>query len=152
MSVRSWLITGLVLNAVVAAGAQEKKIARKDLPAVVAATMDRETKGATIKGFSSEKEHGQVVYEAETVVNGHTRDIEVAQDGTLNEVEEEVSLTSLPAKAQQALQAKASGGKITKVESLTKSGKLVAYEAALSKNGKHSEVQVTADGAPAHED
>jgi hypothetical protein len=44
------------------------------------------------------------------------------------------------------LQAKAGKGKIVKVESLTKKGKLVAYEAQVETNGKKSEVQVGPDG------
>jgi hypothetical protein len=46
------------------------------------------------------------------------------------------------------LQAKAGKGKITKVESLTKKDKLVAYEAQVVTNGKKSEVQVGPDGKP----
>lgn len=152
MSLRNWIVRGVVLSTVVAAGAQEKKIERKDLPAAVAATVDRETKGATVKGFSSERERGKTVYEAETVVNGKTRDIEIAADGTVTEVEQEVEIASLPVKVQQALSTKAAGGRITKVESLTKGGKLVAYEAAMVKDGKRSEFQVGPDGsALAHE-
>lgn len=149
MSMRSLVATGMVLGAVLAAGAQDRRITRKDLPAAVASTIDRETQGATIKGYSTEKEHGRVTYEAETIVNGHTRDIEVAQDGTLNEVEEEVSFASLPANVQQGLNAKAKGGRITKVEALTKNGKLVAYEAGVVRNGKHSEFQVSPNGGAA---
>lgn len=146
MSLRNFVVSGLVLSAVIAAGAQEKKIARKDLPAAVAATVDRETKGATIKGFATEREHGRTTYEAETVVNGKTRDIEIAADGTLTEVEQEVEMSSLPEKVQQGLNGKAAGGRIIKVESLTKDGKLAAYEAAMLKNGRRSEFQVGPDG------
>jgi hypothetical protein len=39
------------------------------------------------------------------------------------------------------------GGKITKVEILTKD-KVVTYEAAIAKKGKTSEVTFTADGKP----
>jgi len=153
MLTRGVIVTGVVLGVVLAAGAQERKITRKELPAAVAATVDRETKGATIKGFTTERELGHTTYEAETVVNGHTRDIEIAQDGTLNEVEEEVSFASLPANVQQALRTKAKGGKITKVESLKKHGRLVAYEAGILRNGKHSEIQVGTDGGTlAHEE
>jgi hypothetical protein len=153
MCVRNWIVSGLVLGAVVAAGAQERKITRSELPAAVPATVDRETKGATIKGFTTEREHGRTTYEAETVVNGRTRDIEIAQDGRVKEIEEEVDMASLPSKVQQALSAKAAGGRITKVESLTKGGKLVAYEAAMVKNGRHSEFHVgPTGGALAHEE
>jgi len=153
MPVRIWVVSGLALSLAVAAGAQEKRISRSELPAAVAATVDRETKGATIKGFTTEREHGKTTYEAKTVVNGKTRDIEIAQDGRVNEIEEEVDMASLPAKVQQALSAKAGGGKITKVESLTRGGKLVAYEAAILKNGRHSEFQLgPTGGALAHEE
>jgi len=45
------------------------------------------------------------------------------------------------------------GGKIGKVESITKQGKVVAYEAHVTTNGKRSEIQVGPDGRPlAHEE
>ena len=145
-------ISGLLLSTAVGASAQEKKIARNELPPAVAATVDHETKGATIKDFTTEREHGRTTYEVETVVNGRTRDVEIAQDGRVNEIEKEVDTASLPAKVQQALSAKAAGGKITKVESLTKNGRLVAYEAAMVKSGRLSEFQVgPTGGALAHE-
>jgi hypothetical protein len=154
MWVRNLVVNGFVLGAVTAAGAQERKIMRSELPPAVAATVDRETKGATIKGFTTEREHGRTMYEAETVVNGRTRDIEIAQNGQVNEVEEELDMASLPATVQEALSAKAAGGgRIAKVESLTKDGKLVAYEAAMVKNGRLSEFQVGPNGgALAHEE
>ena len=40
----------------------------------------------------------------------------------------------------------AAGGKIGKVESLTKQGKLVAYEAVVTAGTKHHEIQVGPDG------
>jgi hypothetical protein len=51
-------------------------------------------------------------------------------------------LDSLPAAVQAALKTKAAGAKITKVESLTKSDKLVAYEAATLKAAKQGEIQI----------
>jgi hypothetical protein len=146
MSMRTVVVTVVLTGCVLMAGAQEKKITRDKLPAAVAATVDRETTGASIKGYTTEREHGNVMYEAQTVVNGKTRDIEIAQDGTVNEVEEQVDLGSLPAKVQQALQARAQGSHILKVEALSRRGKLVAYEATTVKNGKHGEFQVAPDG------
>ena len=123
-------------------GAQEAKIARTALPPAVEKTVQKETAGATIKGFATERENGKKVYEAETVVNGHTRDLQIAIDGTLNEIEEEVAMDSLPAPVQAALKARAGDASIIKVESLVKHGKLVAYEAATRKGSKNGEVQV----------
>jgi len=128
--------------------AQEKKIKRSDLPPAVEKTVAAESAGATIKGFSTEKENGQTLYEAEMTVNGHSKDISMTADGSIVEIEEQVAMDSLPADVKAGLQSKAGKGKILKVESLTKKGKLVAYEAKVDTNGKKSEVQVGPDGKP----
>jgi uncharacterized membrane protein YkoI len=128
--------------------AQEKKIQRSDLPPAVEKTVAAQSQGATIRGFSQEKEHGQTYYEAEMTVNGHSKDVLIDSTGAVAEIEEEVSLDSLPVAVKEGLQAKAGKGKLTKVEALTKHGKLVAYEAQVLTGGKKSEVQVSPDGKP----
>jgi hypothetical protein len=125
---------------------QEKKIRRADLPQAVQKTVATESKGATVKGFSEEKENGQTYYEAEMTVNGHSKDVLIGKDGDIVEVEEQVALDSLPAEVKSGLQTKAGSGKILKVESLTKHGQLVAYEAKVEANGKKKEIQVGPDG------
>jgi len=138
--------SGLLLTGT--SSAQEKKIKRSDLPPAVEKTVAAQSAGATIKGFSTEKENGQTLYEAEMTVNGHSKDISMTADGSIVEIEEQVAFDSLPADVKAGLQAKAGKGKILKVESLTKKGKLVAYEAKVDTNGKKSEVQVGPDGKP----
>nr|HEV7955367.1 hypothetical protein [Candidatus Acidoferrales bacterium] len=86
----------VAFTAIAAANAQEKKIAKADLPAAVQKTVDAQTQGATIRGFSTEIENGKRIYEAELTVNGHSKDISMDKDGNVIEVEEEVSLDSLP--------------------------------------------------------
>jgi len=135
------LFAGLVVS-------QEKKIKRADLPPAVDKTVAAQSAGATVKGFSKETEKGQTYYEAEMIVNGHTKDILIDTNGAIVEVEEQVAIDALPAEVKAGLQAKAGEGKIVKVESLTKQDKLVAYEAKVSKDGKKSEVQVGPDGKP----
>jgi uncharacterized membrane protein YkoI len=130
------------------ASAQEKKIKRSDLPPAVEKTVAAQSAGATIKGFSTEKENGQTIYEAEMTVNGHSKDISMAADGSIVEIEEQVALDSLSPEVKAGLQAKAGKGTILEVESLTKKGKLVAYEAKVDTHGKKSEVQVGPDGKP----
>jgi hypothetical protein len=128
--------------------AQEKKIKRSDLPPAVEKTVAAQSVGATVKGFSKETEKGQTFYEAEMIVNGHTKDILIDTKGAIVEVEEQVAIDALPAEVKAGLQAKAGEGKLVKVESLTKQDKLVAYEAQVSKDGKKSEIQVGPDGKP----
>jgi hypothetical protein len=130
------------------ASAQEKKIKRSDLPPAVEKTVAAQSEGATIRGFSTEKEKGQTLYEVEMTVNGHSKDISMTADGSIVEIEEQVAVDSLSPEVKAGLQAKAGKGKILKVESLTKKGKLVAYEAKVDTDGKKSEVQVGPDGKP----
>lgn len=125
-------------------GAADKKITAKDLPPAVAKAVQDETKGATIKGYSKEVENGKTMYEVETTVNGHTRDLLFDPAGKLVTTEEQVELNSVPAPVKAAFEAK---GKVLLVETVTTGGK-VTYEAQVEKNGKKSELVVDAAGKP----
>ena len=127
---------------------QERQIKRTDLPAAVEKTVSEQSKDATIRGFSQEKEDGQTFYEAELIVKGRGKDILMDANGNIVEVEEQVALNSLPKAVQDGIRSKAGKGKVTKVESLTKHDKLVAYEARVVAGGKKSEIQVGPDGTP----
>jgi hypothetical protein len=127
---------------------QEKKIKRSDLPPAVEKTVAAQGTGAIIKSFSTEIENGETLYEAEMTVSGHSKDVTMNAQGEVVEVEEELAMDSLPAAVRSGLLNKAGKGKITKVESLTKKGKLVAYEAQVNTKGKKSEAQVGPEGQP----
>ncbi len=135
------------------AHAQEKKIKREDLPPAVEKTVAAQNQGATIKGFSTEVEGGKTLYEVELTVNGHGKDFSMDKDGKIVEVEEEVAMDSLPPQVKAGLTKAAGNGTISKVESLTKGGKLVAYDADVKNGSKRSEVQVGPNGNKlAHEE
>jgi hypothetical protein len=138
-----------VLAALATAGAlraEEKKIKRSDLHPAVEKTVAEQSKGATIKGFAMEVEDGKKIYEAELSVNGHGKDISMDEKGNILEIEEEVEMAALPATVKDGLAKAAGKGKITKVETLTKKGKLVAYEAVVKTGTKDSEIQVGPEG------
>lgn len=99
------------------ASAQERKIKRSELRAAVEKAVVQQSKAATVRGFSEERE------------NGHT-------------------MPAVPAEVMAGLQAKAGTGEITKVESITKKDRLVAYEVHVLTDGKKSEVQGGPDGKP----
>jgi hypothetical protein len=135
------------LNLVPKAQAQEKKIQRKDLPAAVEKTVAEQSKGATIKGFATEVEDGKTIYEVELAIDGHGKDISMDPKGNVIEVEEEVfAIASLPPALKDGLTKAAAKGTITKIESLSKQRKIVAYEAAVKTGTKNSEIQVGPDG------
>ena len=79
-------------------------------------------------------------------VNGHGKDISMDARGNILEIEEEVALASLPAGVQAALTKAAGAGTIIKIESLTKQGQLVAYEADVQSGKKRREIQVGPEG------
>jgi len=142
------LMAVAALSISVSASAQEKKIKRSDLPAAVENTVADQSKGATIRNFSEETENGHLNYEVKMVVNGHSKDVAMDASGAIIEVEEQVTIDSLPVAVKDGLQAKARKGKVLKVESITKRDQLVAYEAQVMTDGKRSEVQVGPDGKP----
>lgn len=126
--------------------AQERKIRRSQLPRAVEETVAKESEGATIKGFATEIEKGQKMYEVELTVNGHGKDILMDKQGNIVEIEEEVTMDSLSAAVREGLQKAAGAGTIGMIESLTKRGKLVAYEAHVRNGKKRFEIQVGPKG------
>lgn len=155
MSFGKWRVLALVLTCAMTAqaSAQERRLKRSDLPPAVQKTADEQSTGATVQSYSSETEGGQLEYEVAMTVHGHSRDVSIAADGTILVIEEQVALDSLPAPVRAALQQRASAGKIIKVESLTKRGAIVAYEAQVRTGTRGSEIQVGPDGKPlAHEE
>ena len=139
------LLSAGIILAILAVSA-EKKIKRADLPADVQKTVDAETMGATVLGFSEETEHGNTYYEVEMTVSDHNKDVLIDPKGVVVEIEEEVGIASLPAAVRTGLETQAAGGTVKTVESLTKNGKLVAYEAQVLTHGKKSEIHVGPDG------
>src|SRR6202521_3856115 len=145
------VITGLAV--LTTAQAQEKKIKREELRPAVEKTVAEQSQGVTIKGFSTEVDKGKRLYEVELTVNGHGKDISMDKDSKIVGVEAEVAMDSLSPEVKAGLTRAAGSGTITKVESLTQGGKLVAYEAGVKNGSKHSEVQVGPKGNKlAHEE
>jgi len=54
------LVIGSLVLSVASSVAQEKKIKRSDLPAAVEKTVAAQSQRATIRGFSEERENGQM--------------------------------------------------------------------------------------------
>jgi hypothetical protein len=141
-------VTLVGLSFAIVAVAAEKKLSKADLPAPVQKAAEDQSKGATVLGYSSDREDGKLEYEVKMSVDGHSKDVTIAPDGSVLEVEEQVPMDKLSAPVKAGLLAKAGKGSIRKIESLTKHGTIVAYEAQVYTAGKHSEAQVGPDGKP----
>ena len=114
-------------------------------PAAVRATIEAETKNATLKHVSKETEKGRTQYEVETMVNGNSRDLLVDPTGKVIEVEEQILLNAAPAAVQDALKTR---GTVLKIERVVR-GATTSYEASVQgKNGKKAEVALDSEGKP----
>ena len=140
-------LSGLILGGALAQE-QEQRVEMKDLPPAVQKTAKEQSKGAKVRGYSKEIEDGKTLYEVEMIVSGHSKDILIDESGAVVEVEEEVSLASLPPAVKSEIEKQAGKGKILKVESVNKSGTLAFYEAHVKTAGKISEIKVGPDGKP----
>ena len=140
------MLTATILVAIASVSIAEQRIMKSDLPALVQKTADAQGAGATVVGYAKDVEKGNLVYEVQLMVAGHTKDLMIDPQGNLLEVEEEVQPDALPAGVLGSLRALAGEAAITKIESLMKHGKIVAYEAQVATGKKHSEIQVGPDG------
>jgi uncharacterized membrane protein YkoI len=143
MTIRLATVLTATLALTTATLAAEAKIQAKDLPPAVQRAVQDATKGATIKGYAREVEGGKTMFEVETTVNGHSRDLLFDASGTLVEIEEAIRLDAVPTAVRTALQAR---GHVRSVERVTR-GNTVTYEATIERNGKKLEIAVAADGA-----
>ena len=121
----------------------EGKATLADLPAPVRATVEAETRNASLKGVSKEKENGKTVYELESLVNGRTRDLMSDAAGQVYLVEEQLDIDKAPPAVRAAMEAR---GHITRLESVTEQGKTHYEGQVQSKPGKTVVLELDADG------
>jgi len=126
----------------------ERPARMRDLPQAVQTTVREQSRGAAVRGLSIETEKGQTFYEASLKVKGRVRDVLIDADGNVVEIEEQVTLASLPPAARAEIVKQAGKGRILTVESITKNNAIVAYEAHVKTTGKISEIKVDPDGKP----
>jgi hypothetical protein len=128
------------------ASVAENRLKKSDLPAAVQTTADEQSAGATVLGYTKNVEHRRVEYIVQLMVGDRTKGVIINPQGNILEVEEQIAPDALPANVFHGLSAQARKGRLAKVESLTRHGKIVAYEAQVITDGKQSQIQVGADG------
>jgi len=136
----------LVFGLTAATLAGERQIERKDVPAAVLAAFAGAYPKAEIKGYSTEEENGQTVYEIESVEGLVTRDVTYATNGTVVSLEETLDTSALPRKVKSALNKKFPKGKVLKAERVTKGGTVVEYEFKVEDKGKKFEIVFDPEG------
>jgi uncharacterized membrane protein YkoI len=124
----------------------EQKVKMKDLPPAVQKTVEEQSKGAKLRGLAKEIKNGQTFYEAELKINGHSKDVLMDENGNVVEVEEQVTLESLPAVVKAEILKQAGRARIRMIESISKGAAIVGYEAHIRKGFKIAEIKVDPDG------
>ena len=117
-----------------------------DLPSAVQNTVKRELGSAHIDEIERDTEDGKVVYkiEAETT-DGREIELDVAEDGTLLEKEEEVRLTDVPAAVRATIERELGGVSPEKIERQTEEA-TIRYEIdAETADGREIDLDVAED-------
>lgn len=138
-------IAAFVAAAAVVTVAADTKLQLKDLPPAVRVTVEAETKNATLKGLSKEREDGKTVYEVESLVGGRTRDLMIDSTGKVYVIEEQLDIKDAPAPVTAALEAK---GVIVVIESVMTNGKTHYEGQVKTRTGKKVVLELDADGKP----
>ncbi|HEY3989316.1 MAG TPA: PepSY domain-containing protein [Acidobacteriaceae bacterium] len=122
------------------------------LPPAVLHQAKLEAGDATIRGCVKDRENGKLTYEVETLKDGKSRDIALDASGRVLEVEQEVAGSSLPQPVSDAIAKAAKGGKVGKIESVTRGGVIASYETTIVTEGKRQELAFNPQGAPVKAD
>jgi len=121
------------------------KTNKDNVPASVLAAFQKQYPNAKITGVEKEKKNGQTYYEIESKDGKAERDILYSADGKIFEIEEEISVTSLPQRVREAVNKAYPGGEIDEAEKITR-GSTVEYEVVVEVGDEEFEVLVAADG------
>jgi hypothetical protein len=124
------------------------RITFQQMPEAVQKTVRAETAGGRIRGLWKETEaDGRLVYEVEAMVKGRTRDLNIAEDGTVLVCEQQMTLAELPASVRETVLSAAGKRKIRVIESVTKLGQLAYYEAKVGTGKAIEDITIGLDGA-----
>ena len=137
--------TAALIATLVAAQA-ETHVPCNTLPAAVLRQAKIEIGDATLHGCVKDQENGKLTYEVETLKNGKSRDILLDDSGSVLELEQEVAADSLPPAVSDAIARAAHGGKVGKVESVTRGGVIASYETTIVTRGRRGEIAFSPQG------
>ena len=134
--------------AIIAAVSFMAPAARGDCPQVIKAAVGRLYPGATNQTCKQEMQGGKSIYEVNlTTKAGEKVELDMAPDGTVIQVEEQVSLDTVPSAVLKAFKGKYPGAKVSGAEKQTKADGKVFFEIAFVAGGAKKEATFATDGA-----
>jgi hypothetical protein len=140
----AWSLIGLL----VAPALGDDQIDLASVPAVVTQAAAKVVPGARWTEAEKDTERGQVVYELKgTNAKGQAVEAWIRPDGTVFEVETQLTLAEAPAAVSAALKARHPMFRPLKVKSELRPGTPLVYEfEGKLMNGQDMEIELTADG------
>jgi len=147
---------------------EEKEVSIDQVPAAVKAAILAQAGTGTIEEVELGNENGQVIYEADVIIDGQEVEIKVAPDGTLvakdgqddegddegdaeeaddedNEQEEQVSLADVPEAVKATILKEAAVAEIKEIEKEAEDGRTI-YSAEVLINGQKVDFEIAPDG------
>ena len=145
---------------------EEREVSIDQVPAAVKAAILAQAGTGTIEEVELGNENGQIIYEADVIIDGQEVEIKVAPDGTLlgkegddegdddaeeaddddDEQEEQVSLADVPEAVKAAIMKEAGGAEIKEIEKETEGGRTI-YSAEVIIAGQEVDFEIAPDGA-----
>ena len=149
MSRKLRLIAGVALGLLltVAAQAEAKKVKYEELPPAVQITVDAQTSGMKVWGYTEETIDGKTLYQVNLFTNHRPRVITIAADGKLVSVDDRIPWQSIPADVQASLLEAARPGTLGEFHSISVDGKIVSYTALVDNQGEKRRISVNLPAA-----
>ncbi len=144
------LLAGLALAVVARAEDKAEKVPLDKVPKAIMDAIKGRFPKAELTSVEKEKEDGKVVYDVELKENGRKYEMDIAEDGTIIEIEKEVPLKDVPAAITKAIEGKYPKATIKEVMEVNKvkgkEEKPDHYEVTIEVDKKSKEVVVSLDG------
>ena len=127
--------------------AQETEVKMADVPAAAMEAAKANAKGVTFDKVMMDNDEGTATYEfSGKMTNGMMLEVDVLEDGTVEEIEEQIEASALPAEVTATLEKELAGFVPTMVEMSTREGGMVVYEFTGTVDGKDIDAEINADG------
>jgi uncharacterized cupredoxin-like copper-binding protein len=119
------IVTGVCLAA--AWAGEEEKITVDQLPAKVTAAISAKYPGAKVVGAEKEVDEGKTLFEVAIEDKGSKAEISLDAEGTIVEIERQITDKDLPEAVRKSFHADYPGGELKKIEEITV-GDSISYE------------------------
>ena len=141
-------VAALALFAVTAFAGEEKEetITTDKVPKAVLDALPKYASESEVKSVEKGNQDGKTVYEFTIDKGGRKYELALSPKGKYKGTEEDVEFSTMPEAVQAAFKAAAAGGKLSGGEKAEDAHHKVTYEADIEKDGKKSEIAVSADG------